>query len=399
MPRHIFAFELVVSAMAAKRRIFSCLCVLLVFALHANLNTAFADNASNADSQPSASIWSPNNLIAWEIAPCDVAKRSSEQRAQMLARLGFRYYAYIASTVPWNLKNDINVSQHDVDGEIQAMQRHGIRVLAWYLWINNDDPAEDPSVKSTLAVFRRYHIHPDIWIAQSFAYYPKSVNEWARLMPRQYAKWAWPNVSGCLDGFSALGESDSRAATSAYGRAITQLELGNFPKTRRAARERIEAEALRIGKLAKIAAAYGCRVDIYNHHGWFGVVDNELAIVRQLKRMGVMDVGLVYNFAHSRDALHDDAKDFPRLWARMRSHVVAINVAGLSGFDDVVIPSKGDRELAMMRVIKASGWKGPVGVIGALGPGDAEINLEENVAGLKLMASELTRAGLDNSRR
>jgi hypothetical protein len=140
----------------------------------------------------------------------------------------------------------------------------------------------------------------------------------------------------------------------------------------------------------KVASAYGCRVDLYNHHGWFGIVDNELAIIKRLEQMGITNVGIVYNFAHSRDSLHDDADRFAPLWERMKGYVVTINLAGLSGSDNIVLPSKGgDRELDMMRIIQASGWTGPVGLKGALGSGDAEENLRQNLAGVREIVAEL----------
>jgi len=372
-----------------QRQVHTSLHALLAIALQLLPSLAFGESVSPHDEQHSSGIWSRDNLIAWEIAPCDVRQRSPEQRAQMLEEMGFKYYAYIASTVPWNSKTDVNVSQHDADGEVEAMQRHGIRIAAWYLWINNDHPADDASVRSVLELFKRHNIHPDIWVAHSFAYYPRSAKEWARLMPEKYARLAWPNVSGCLDGFPKLQRDDALEATRAYTKAMTQLEAANYPTTPQATREKILREARRIAGLARLAAEYGCRVEIYNHHGWFGVVENELAIVNRLEQMGIRNVGIVYNFAHSRDSLHDDANDFPHLWQTMKSHVVAINVAGLSGVDDVVLPARGNRELAMMRTIQASGWQGPVGVIGALGPGDAEENLKDNLAGIRSIAQTL----------
>jgi hypothetical protein len=376
--------------MITRRMVFG-LCVLLIIVLQED-SIAAPGGKMNPERILPDNIWSTGNLIAWEAAPCDVAKRSSEQRAQMLERLGFKNYAYIASTVPWNLKVDTTVSQFDADSEIEAMQRHGIAILAWYLWINNDDPANDPLVKSTFALFRHHHIHPDLWIAHSFAYYPQNTKQWLRLLPEKYAKLAWPNVSGCQDGFPSLKASDAHAATEAYTRAITQIEAANYPKTVQARRDKIDSEAQRIGKLVKLASAYGCRVDIYNHHGWFGMVETELAILSRLEQIGITGVGIVYNFAHARDALHDDASHFAALWKSMQAHVVAINVTGLAGADEVVLPSKGDRELNMMRIIQHSGWKGPVGVIGALGAADTEENLIDNVAGIRSIAAQLAYA-------
>jgi len=174
---------------------------------------------------------------------------------------------------------------------------------------------------------------------------------------------------------------------------MVQLEEDNFPKTPRDEQEKIEREARRIKKLADFAARYHCKVAIYNHRGWFGMVDSELAIIHRLEQIGVKNVGMVYNFSHSRDSLHDDAKNFAPLWQKMRPYVLAVNVVGLSEIHDVVLPSAGDYEISMMRTIQNSGWRGPIGVIGGLGPGDAEQNLRDNLVGINWLAAEISRPG------
>src|SRR5207253_3056983 len=37
-------------------------------------------------------IWAHDNLIAWEVMPFDAKHRSPDERAEMLKRLGFKYY-------------------------------------------------------------------------------------------------------------------------------------------------------------------------------------------------------------------------------------------------------------------------------------------------------------------
>ena len=34
-----------------------------------------------------------------------------------------------------------------------------------------------------------------------------------------------------------------------------------------------------------------------------------------------MNVGIVYNFSHSRDELHDDSQHFPQLWQLIKPYV------------------------------------------------------------------------------
>jgi hypothetical protein len=101
---------------------------------------------------------------------------------------------------------------------------------------------------------------------------------------------------------------------------------------------------------------------------------------------------MVYNFSHARDGFHDDSKNFPQLWKKMRDHVVAVNVTGMRTDEDVVYPSQGDSELEMLRTIQESGWRGPIGLVAEKG-GDAEVTLGNYMVGLDWLAAELKQPG------
>lgn len=359
--------------------------------------SASAANAEPGRRDPPSpgSLWARENLVPWEAAPLDTKKRYPEERAEMFEHLGLRHYAYLSSTDPWDSKNDVNISQHEVESEIEAMQRHGIDILAWYFWVNTNHPAEVPKVRETLESFKRHRIHPQIWMAHSFAYYPKTPDDWARFVPLKFADLAWARTSHLpvfIQQYGRLTAEEKGKLEKIYSGAIKNIETDNYPKTPREREERVQREADRIQALVKLAAPYDCRVNIYNHRGWFGMMDNELAILQRLEELGVKDVGLVYNFSHSRDAFHDDSKDFPQLWEKIKPHVVTVNIAGLYGSEVVGLPSQGDRELAMMRVIQESGWKGPVGVLAA-GFDDMEVVLRDALRGVDWLSAELERAG------
>ena len=216
------------------------------------------------------------------------------------------------------------------DAEIDALTRHHINLLAW--WFPFD--ATDPLAKSTLETFKRHGVHPQLWVMQSSAKSPTTLTD---------AQQVSQNVE-------------------------------------------------RIAALHKLAAPYGCRIGLYNHNGWFGVLDHQLAILDRLRDLGVTDVGIVYNFSHARDAHHDDTIDFPALWAKIKPHVIAVNVTGLRMEGQIIYPSQGDRELEMMRTIQDSGWKGPVGVIAEKG-GDAEVTLGNYLKGIDWLAAEIQKPG------
>jgi sugar phosphate isomerase/epimerase len=240
----------------------------------------------------------------------------------MLEDLGFRAFAY-----DWR-DRDIPT----FDAEIGALQRHHIRLLAWWFPLE----AADPRARTLLETFRRHGVHPQLW--------------------------------------------------------ATQFMAGAAPKTPEEQAQRVQTAAQHLEALAALARPYGCLVELYNHNGWFGLEDNELAVLARLQADGVTGVGMVYNFSHARDALHDDSRDFPALWSRIRDHVVAVNVTGLHWEAQHVYPSQGDQELAMMRTIEQSGWHGPVGLIAEKG-GDAAITLANYRLGLDWLAAEIAAPG------
>lgn len=258
------------------------------------------------------------NLHAWCVVPFDAKKRGPEERAVMLQKLGFKRFVY-----DWRPK-DIPT----FDAEIEALKKHGIELTAW--WSPTD--SRDPVLLTTLEVFKRQNVHPQLWVMGS----------------------------------------------------------GNPTKTAEEQKQRVEQEAERIRKIVDLAAPYGCKVELYNHNGWFGQPDNEVAIIERLKQLGVTDVGMVYNFSHG----HNDIAEFPAIWKRIQPHVVALNVTGMvkDGESKLMPPSQGDYELGMMRTVLESGWRGPVGLIAEQG-GDAEVTLSNNLRGLERLRKELAQPG------
>ncbi len=313
----------------------------------------FAANAPAADQRTAPSLWAHDNLLAWCVVPFDANKRGPEERAQMLERLGIKRFAY-----DWR-ERDIPT----FDAEIEALQRHGIELTAWWFPL----AADDPVAKSTLETFKRHGVHPQLWVVSTrkgpeIPGMPKTEEEYNKLTPEQLKKLSLE-----------------------YGQADT-------PKTKKGQSERIDDEAQRIAALVRLAAPYGVKIQLYNHNGWFGMEENQLAIIERLKQLGVSGVGMVYNFSHARDDVHDDTKHFSSLWKRIKPYVVVVNITGTHMDGDLIYPSQGDRELEMMRTIEASGWSGPVGLIAEKG-GDAEVTLKNYLIGLDWLSAELEHPG------
>ena len=282
-----------------------CLCALAIFASPSAKLTA-ADAPSIFDRKNIAALW---------IVPYDAKKRGPEERALMLKELGLTKLAY-----DWRAEH-VNT----FDAEIEAMQKHGIEISAWWY------PSQNQKI---LDAIKSHGIHPQLWVCGS--------------------------------------------------RAITVTNDA----------ERIEAEVARIRPIAEEAAALGCKVGLYNHREpWFEEQDHQIAIIERLRRYRVTNVGIVFNFHHWRGSL----VEFPALFKRMQPYLLAVNLNGMKAdttqYPGVRYIGSDESELAMIRVVEASGWRGPVGIIHERGNLDAAEGLKGNLRGLEWVQKELRQPG------
>ena len=152
---------------------------------------------------------------------------------------------------------------------------------------------------------------------------------------------------------------------------------------------RVSAEANRIRLIAEAAAKVNCKVGLYNHGGWFGEPKNQIAIIRHLK---LPNVGMVYNQHHG----HGHVDRFPELLQKMRPHLYAINLNGMSRDGDKtgskILPiGAGELDLELLKAIQASGYRGPIGILNHT-QHDAESRLRDNLAGLAWIRRQIDGA-------
>jgi sugar phosphate isomerase/epimerase len=152
---------------------------------------------------------------------------------------------------------------------------------------------------------------------------------------------------------------------------------------------RIEAEANRLHPIAKDAARIGCTVALYNHGGWFGDPENQVQIIERLKQDGITNAGIVYNQHHG----HDHLDRFDAVLRLMKPHLLALNLNGMTRNGDKVgkkiLPlGQGDLDLALLKVIRNSGWRGPIGILNHTDE-DAEARLLDNLDGLDWLLPQL----------
>ena len=168
-----------------------------------------------------------------------------------------------------------------------------------------------------------------------------------------------------------------------------------MPKTPEEQQARGETEAARIREIAEAAAPLGLKIALYNHGGWFGEPENQLAIIERLRRDGVTNVGLVYNLHHG----HEHLDRFAELLAKMKPHLLALNLNGMTRGGDkagnkIMVLGTGDLDLQLLRTIRDSGWRGLVGILNHTGE-DAETRLRANLEGLEKLREELGTKGGD----
>ena len=148
--------------------------------------------------------------------------------------------------------------------------------------------------------------------------------------------------------------------------------------------QKVKRAAAAIRPVALDAAKVGSQVALYNHGGWFGEPENQIAVLRE---MGLKNTGIVYNFHHGRAHMYR----FPELLRMMQPYLLAINLNGMKAEAPMILPiGDGDREPEMIRVLVESGWKGPVGILNHQENVDAEAGLRRNIEGLERVKSRLS---------
>ena len=138
-----------------------------------------------------------------------------------------------------------------------------------------------------------------------------------------------------------------------------------------------------VGFVHAKAEEIGCTVHLYNHGSWFGEPENQVKIIESLGRK---DIGIVYNFHHARHQV----KNFPSLLAIMKPYLSTVNINGMKeGGPMILTVGQGDRELAMLQHLKASGYRGSIGILSHVEDEDARIVLQRNLEGLKMLLKQM----------
>ncbi|MCE7068409.1 sugar phosphate isomerase/epimerase [Dyadobacter sp. CY326] len=217
--------------------------------------------------------------------------------------------------------------------EIEQLKKHNIKLQAFWYY-SGPNPENDKNFATIIEVLKKHNVKTEIWCMVS--------------------------------GVKGLDE-------------MTQ-------------EEKVRAVATPVAYIADKAAEIGCKIGLYNHGGWFGEPDNQLQLIDYLKKS---NIGIVYNFHHAEEHI----KAFPEFFPKLVPHLLALNLSGLKKGNPVkVLPiGQGDVELDMIKIVKNSRYKGPIGIINEDTAPDAEVGLMMNIEGLRGVLEKLgDKAALDS---
>lgn len=261
-------------------------------------------------------LFARTNLMAWCIVPFDAKKRGPEERAAMLQKLGFGKFAYDyrAEHIP------------TFDAEVEACQRHGIELSAW--WFPTELNAE---AKQILALLKRHKLRSQLWV---------------------------------MGGGGPVKSSDEQAV-------------------------RVSSEAKRLKPIAEAAGAIGCTVGLYNHGSWFGEPDNQIAIIELLRTQGVGNVRIVYNLHHGHDHVDKFPELLARMKPHLAVINLNGTVRNGDKLGKKILPlGLGELDFQLLKTIRDSGWHGPIGILNHTDE-DAGARLADNLDGLDQLVAQL----------
>jgi sugar phosphate isomerase/epimerase len=151
----------------------------------------------------------------------------------------------------------------------------------------------------------------------------------------------------------------------------------------------VASTAAIIRPIAVEAAKLKCQVALYNHGGWFGEPENQIAIIEMLKKEAIQNVGMVYNLHHG----HEHIARFAELLEKMKPYLLALNLNGMTKDGDnstkTILPlGQGELDLQLLKIIRDSHYSGLIGILNHTDE-DAEGRLMDNLDGLDWLVAQL----------
>ena len=195
--------------------------------------------------------------------------------------------------------------------------------------------------------------------------------------------WLWLNAK--RDSLNTLSPSNERVFEILKGTNLkTTLWLSfnnNFFDG--LTQEESMNKAIEMIKFIKIKAdEIGCKIALYNHHGWFGDPNNQVAIIEQLPDDSL---SMVYNFHHA----HEYLEEFPQIIKKIKPYLSSVNLNGMIKEGPKILPlGAGVHEKKMIRHLQEEGFDGPWGILGHVENEDVKKVLERNMEGFNSIISK-----------
>ncbi len=152
--------------------------------------------------------------------------------------------------------------------------------------------------------------------------------------------------------------------------------------------EKVQKAVKTLRYIHERALKTGCTLALYNHEDWFGEPENEVKII---EASGLKDVGIIYNFHHGQKQM----ERFDNILKVTKPYLRTVNINGMrtaipeNAEGPIIIPvGQGNRELGLLKKLKASGFNGSIGIIGHTEE-DVKVVLQRNLEGLKKLLGEM----------
>lgn len=222
------------------------------------------------------------------------------------------------------------------------------------------------------------------WRQQHLKDLPEEIAVSKKQGVRIRAVWLW--IDEITDQAGELSEAN-RAVISAVSAAKIPMEfwIGVHPNVFDGLDEagRIAKGVALLLYLRDEAAKAGGTIALYNHGDWFGEPENQLKLI---DAVGDRSIGMVYNFHHG----HEHIARFATLLPKLLPHLRAVNLNGMKPEGPKILTiAEGTHEREMIHALKASGYAGPLGILGHTEGEDVELVLRRNLEGLSKIAASL----------
>lgn len=151
--------------------------------------------------------------------------------------------------------------------------------------------------------------------------------------------------------------------------------------------DKIKAAIQQLQPLVDAASKIGCTVCLYHHGGWIGEPETQLAI---LKAFDATKVGVIYNLHHG----HHHLDKFAEVLKQLKPYLKCITLNGMVPEGDkkgkkIMPVGAGSEDLKLLKMIRNSGYTGPIAILGHEHTVDVEERLRDNLDGLNWLKTQL----------